>query len=253
MMSGEIDSADAPFVAELRAANLLPQGSEISPREAASSAERALDEIAVMLLAGHETTASVLSWLLWELARRPAEQARAAGGLNHAATDPASADRDASVPGSDPAITANDWLKALTKEALRLYPPIPVFLRDTCADVSFRGKRIPKGSFFAIAPWTLHRHRKHWSQPDAFQPERWLSAGPPCPRSVFIPFGIGPRTCPGANFAEIEMREILRILLQNVRFDPAMDQEPLPMGSLTSRPDREIWLRLSWRGPEPQR
>ncbi|WP_139557564.1 cytochrome P450 [Methylotetracoccus oryzae] len=232
LLTGDHAVRAAPFATQLIEAGLLNPTSD--------TAERAVDEIAVMLLAGHETTASVLSWLFWELARSPERQAAIASLLpaeDHEAVASEEADQAA---------------QALIKEALRLYPPIAFFLRDADKPTTFRGKPILKGSFFVIAPWTLHRHRKLWEAPDEFRPERWQGQGPGCPRAAYIPFGMGPRTCPGARFAELEAQQIVRLLLGRFRFTPSMSDQPEPLGSLTSRPDREIYLSLTRRVNEAE-
>jgi cytochrome P450 len=201
-----------------------------------------LDEIAVMLLAGHETTASTLSWLAFELADRSDLQeaaARAIGGES----DPAGVWRGA---------TPDAILDALAKEALRLYPPIGFFLRETQEDVVFREKPIPAGSFLLIAPWTLHRHRKFWPQPDEFLPQRWRGDAPAPARTSYMPFGMGARGCPGTRFATVEMAIILRELLSRARLTRLPGPPPMPLGNLTSRPDREIMLGIAARRRQDQ-
>ena len=246
LLAGEGAASAAPFASALRTAGLLgpPTGPMSQPNP--DHSERILDEIAVMLLAGHETTASVLSWLCWELARHPRQQ-DALSSLLPPAPATASAEGLGPQDRSGEPTRADENIRALIKEALRLYPPIAFFLRDVRKSVTFRGKTIPQGSFFVVAPWTLHRHRKYWAQPDSFCPERWHEGGAVCPRAAYIPFGMGPRTCPGAHFADIETRLITRLMLERFRFMPAMADPPHPLGSLTSRPDREIYLELKPR------
>jgi cytochrome P450 len=233
LVSGRQMLERAPFVQALVEAGRWTPGQD---------EDTLLDEIAVMLLAGHETTASTLSWLAFELAGRPDLQeaaARAIGGES----DPAGVWRGASL---------DVILDALAKEALRLYPPIGFFLRETQEDVVFREKPIPAGSFLLIAPWTLHRHRKFWPQPDEFLPQRWLGDEPAPPRTSYMPFGMGARGCPGTRFATIEMAVILRELLSRARLMPLPGPPPKPLGNLTSRPDREIVLGITARRPQDQ-
>lgn len=236
----------SPFGAVLAESGLLDTAATPTP-----AAQEALDEIMVMLLAGHETTASVMSWLCWELARRPPLQQAVAARLD-GCHDQGDEHRGRAEPVQAPCAETDpeQILHGLTREALRLYPPIAFFLRDVAQDTVFRGKQLPRGAFMVVSPWALHRHRKRWDQPDAFLPERWWSTSKDPTRTDFLPFGIGPRTCPGARFAEIEMREILRVLLAECRFSVVDRATPTPLGSLTSRPSREIHLIVQARGDE---
>jgi cytochrome P450 len=235
------DEADlaAPFAVAMRDAGML--GS--TPGDLAANPRRrdaAIDQIAVMLLAGHETTASALSWLIWELAEQPERQEAAAAVFR--------GERPTGGPvspwrGADPSALAD----ALARESLRLYPPIAFLLRQTASDVVFRGKSVPAGNQFAIAPWTLHRHRRYWPRPDAFEPERWLAAGPLPKEARYIPFGKGARVCPGEKFAWVEMRAIIPTLLSRARLRLLDGRRPKPLGALTSRPNRDFPVSLELR------
>jgi cytochrome P450 len=235
LVAGAQPLESAPFALALAQAGRMEPGPE---RE-----ETLLDEIAVILLAGHETTASILCWLVFELAGNADLQDSSACGLAGLFC-PEGYWRNAN---------AAEIAEALTNEALRLYPPIAFFLREAQEDVVFRGKEIPAGSFFLVAPWTLHRHRKLWERPDEFAPLRWLDGSPAPARTSYMPFGMGARTCPGAHFAAIEMEAILRGLLTRARLTLMPGARPKPLGNLTSRPDREIFVRVSERqaGREP--
>ncbi|WP_295392409.1 cytochrome P450 [uncultured Thiodictyon sp.] len=242
LMAAAPGACSTPFAAALLETVGLPgdDGTRLAQDPAKQTA--VLDELAVMLLAGHETTASVLSWLLWELSGTPAEQDTAARLLaEHAADAPA---REA-VPNP-----AQQRLGALIQEALRLYPPIAFLLRDTTTDVVFREKPIPAGSFMVVSPWTIQRHRALWADPDTFDPTRWLAAAPPpamAQRTAFIPFGQGPRVCPGKRFAEVEMYAILDELLGAWRLTRSSGRAPTPLGSLTTRPDYDFGLLIAPR------
>jgi cytochrome P450 len=207
---------------------------------AQGSQEAMLDEIAVMLLAGHETTASTLSWLLWELAGQPQRQEATARAL--LGGDPGGELADSWRGAAPAALRA-----ALINEALRLYPPIAFFLREASNDISLRGKSLRAGDFIITAPWTLHRHRGRWQDADSFCPERWIASLDRPPPASFLPFGFGARSCPGQRFAYLEMHAIIQLLLSRCRFSRLDAQVPRPLGSLTSRPDREFVLRVEHR------
>jgi cytochrome P450 len=96
------------------------------------------------------------------------------------------------------------------------------------------------------------RHRALWSEPDRFDPGRWLAAEPPpamAERLAMIPFGYGPRVCPGKRFAEVEMQAILFELLGSCHVARRRGRAPNPLGTLTSRPDYDFCLQITPRGP----
>jgi cytochrome P450 len=228
----------SPFASALLESADLPNigGAPLARDEARKTA--LVDEISVMLLAGHETSASVLSWLLWELAGQPDEQDSVGELLRAQETDAGGglASDSASHEGAQPRVSA------LIQESLRMYPPIAFLLRETQQDVVFRDRAIPTGSYVVVSPWTLQRHRRLWQNSDRFDPTRWLGVEPPADRMAFIPFGQGPRVCPGKRFAELEMVAIMSELLLDHRFARARGRRPQPLGSLTSRPDRDFRL-----------
>ena len=186
--------------------------------------ELMLDEISVMILAGHETSASVLSWLFWEMANQPVLLQDL----------PATGDVERDV-----------YLQTLISEALRLYPPIAFYLRDTVQSTEFRGKAMPAGSAIAVSAWTLQRHKQLWTDASSFCPARWTKEAPKQHRSAYIPFGFGARFCPGKNFAEVEMQTILEETLRVARVSRVSSRVPKPLGNLTSRPDHDFILKFT--------
>jgi cytochrome P450 len=238
LIAGDTEAHQSPFARALAAdGTLAANGASLRTDDAL------LDQIAVMLLAGHETTASALSWLIWELVSRPVEQE----ALSRVIADTPDSNLAPAAPGPWSGVTPRNVVDALIKETLRLYPPIAFFLRETSNDVSFREKRIPAGSYMVVSPWTLHRHRRFWEAPDSFEPTRWLKPGGAPADARYIPFGMGARGCPGARFAEIEMQEIVTLLFSQFRFSAVERSRPRPLGSLTSRPDRDFLVRVASR------
>ena len=120
-------------------------------------------------------------------------------------------------------------------------------MREASDDISLRGKPLRAGDFIITAPWTLHRHRGRWQDADSFCPERWIASVDRPPPASFLPFGFGARSCPGQRFAYLEMHAIIQLLLSRCRFSRLDAQAPRPLGSLTSRPDREFVLRVEHR------
>lgn len=199
-----------------------------------AEAERVLDEIAVMLLAGHETTASTLCWLCYELSKD--------AGLQDAAASALSGQTGTSFDG----IAEEDILDVLTNETLRLYPPIGFFLRENIEPLELQEASAPAGSLLLVSPRTIHRHATNWEAPEQFRPQRWLDAKP-ANRAAFLPFGMGARVCPGARFATVEMKVILRLFLPQLVLRPVAGHKSVPSWNLTSRPDPDILLRVSRR------
>jgi cytochrome P450 len=203
------------------------------------SREELIDQIGVFYLAGHETTASVLTWAFFMLSRRPEIVARMRAEI-------------AAIAGDGPILIEHTKKMAFTRnvfrEALRLYPPITFIPRVASVDTVVAGRRVKRGTMVMIAPWTLHRHRAFWRDPDAFDPDRFL---PERERDIrpgtYIPFGLGPRVCVGAAFATVEAGLILASLVR--RYDITVDRPEgvRPVARLTTRPAREIMCRLRRR------
>jgi cytochrome P450 len=200
-----------------------------------------VDQVAIFFLAGHETSASALAWTLYLIALDPALQdrlAEEAGVLG----DPA---------GPAPDIAAVGQLRLARdtfREALRLYPPVPMMVREATRPEIFRGRAVRPGDQIVISPWHLGRHQRLWDEPDAFCPARWgTEAGRAAARDGFIPFSTGPRVCIGAGFAMIEGPLLLAILARAFRFAPVPGAVPEPVAHLTVRARHGIRLRLERR------
>ena len=171
------------------------------------------------LLAGHETTANALSWLLAFLAQHPEEQERCA-------TDP-------------------EALERAFNESMRLAPPVWIIERHALGEDEVSGYRIPKGISLAIPTYTMHRHPDFWEEPDRFNPDRFIDAD--LPQAAFIPFGIGPRFCIGKEFAKMEARIIAGAILPRFRFRLASDETPQPQAAITLRIKGGLRLKLEPR------
>ncbi len=201
------------------------------------SAEEMIDQVAIFFLAGHETSASALAWALYLLALEPDWQARVA--------------QEAAVLTEDPDFSVMSKLKVtrdVFREALRLYPPVPMMVRQTTCPEVFRDRDIPTGSQVVVSPWHLHRQNRLWDNPDGFDPARWESEnGKNCIRDAFIPFSSGARVCPGAGFAMIEGPLLLAALVSEFQIEPITDRTPVPVAHLTVRSENGIWLRLTRR------
>ena len=186
------------------------------------------DQIATIVVAGHETTAAALFWSTYLLAHHHGEQERVAAEVLRLSPSPENA---AEIL---PQLT---YTRAVVDEALRLYPPAFVIVRralgrDVAGDVS-----VPKEALVLIAPWVLHRHRRFWTAPRRFDPTRFLPGTPPPLRFAYMPFGAGPRTCVGAPFALTELVLVVATLMRVFRIELAPHRPVSPVGLVTLQPD----------------
>jgi cytochrome P450 len=198
------------------------------------SAAEMVDQVAIFFLAGHETSASALSWALYCCAAAPEWQTRIAEEAE-ALSDPKDVKR---------LTTSRD----VFRETLRLYPPVPMMVRETTKPESFRKRAIPKAAQLVLSPWHLHRHTKLWTDPDTFDPARWQSEQTrQSARDAYMPFSAGPRVCPGAGFAMAEGPLLLSMLLRAIAITPVTGKTPQPVAHLTVRARDGIWLRAQPR------
>jgi cytochrome P450 len=201
----------------------------------AGSAAQLRDEVATVLVAGHETTAVALLWACCILAVLPAAQQRIAAEA---------AALDLSPDGAAAAIAALPYTRAVIDEALRLYPPAFSITRKALADDAANGIAIPQHAVVLIIPWVLHRHKKLWRDPDLFDPDRFLPGAEPPARFSYLPFGAGARACVGAQFALTEAVILLAQLLRAFHVEMADDRPVLPLAAVTLQPDHSPPFRL---------
>jgi cytochrome P450 len=168
------------------------------------------DEAVTLFVAGHETTAIALTWSLDLLARHPEIQRAAQAEADALAAPPTAAD-----------LPRLGLCLRIFKEATRLYPPIYTFTREAIVDVAVGPHTLPRGTTVYITPYTLHRDPALWPDPPRFDPDRFTAAGESSrPRTAWLPFGAGPRTCIGLHFALLEGPIVLATLLRRLRFEP---------------------------------
>ncbi|MCU0815288.1 MAG: cytochrome P450 [Cypionkella sp.] len=200
-----------------------------------------VDQVAIFFLAGHETSASALAWALCLMALYPDVQTRAAAEAQAAlGTDAAP---DFAVMGR------LRLIRDIFRETLRLYPPVPMMVRENRCPEVFRDRPIAPGAQIVLSPWHVHRHERLWDNPDAFDPDRWSRAETRATaREAYLPFSAGPRVCTGAGFAMAEGTLLLAQLLANFRFDLAEGRPlPVPVAHLTVRAKQGIPLHVTRR------
>ena len=193
-----------------------------------------IDEVATMILAGHETTATALFWALYLLALDPDTQEEVASETRGEHLD------------SMADIDRQKFTRAVIEETMRLYPPAFLIARAAREKDSVAGIEIGRGDIIMIAPWLLHRHEKLWDQPDAFVPKRFMSTEAP-DRFAYLPFGAGPRVCVGAPFAQAESVLALARLIGAFRVELVDTAPVIPQGVVTTQPDRSPMFRITRR------
>ncbi|MEL6586145.1 MAG: cytochrome P450 [Pseudomonadota bacterium] len=203
--------------------------------------EEMVDQVAIFFLAGHETSASALAWALYLLATHPKAQARVA----------AEAPKDWVAFGfSD--LSALPFTRDVFRETLRLYPPVPMMVRETTQQETFRDRIAAKGAQCVLSPWHLHRHERLWDAPDAFDPDRWATdAAKESARQAYMPFSAGPRVCTGAGFAMAEGVLLLSRIIGAYEVT-AHGAPPVPVAHLTVRAQDGIHLNLKPRQSVPR-
>ncbi|EAK6270131.1 cytochrome P450 [Campylobacter coli] len=201
------------------------------------SFEEILDQVAMLFLAGHETTASSLTWTLYLLSLYPDEQEKAYKEIIQV------------LQGENIQISHLRQFKYLTnifKESLRLYPPVGFFAREAKKDTQVRDKLIKKGSGVVIAPWLIHRHEEFWTNPHGFNPSRFEGE---YKKDAYLPFGVGERICIGQGFAMQEAILILANILKTYKLELEEGFVPDVVGRLTIRSANGMRIKFSKREP----
>ncbi|EBF5775991.1 cytochrome P450 [Campylobacter coli] len=201
------------------------------------SFEEILDQVAMLFLAGHETTASSLTWTLYLLSLYPEEQEKAYKEIIQV------------LQGKNIQILHLKQFRYLThifKESLRLYPPVGFFAREAKKDTQVRDKLIKKGSGVVIAPWLIHRHEEFWTNPHGFNPSRFEGE---YKKDAYLPFGVGERICIGQGFAMQEAILILANILKTYKLELEEGFVPDVVGRLTVRSANGMRIKFSKREP----
>ncbi len=196
------------------------------------------DQVATMIVAGHETTSVALFWALFLVASAPSVQQAIAAEVSGVDLDPTAA---------GDSLAALTYTKAVVSETLRLYPPAFMIVRHAIGEDRFGNIAIPANSTVMAAPWVLHRHRSLWSDPDVFDPTRFLPQAVPPPRMAYLPFAIGPRVCIGAQFAISLTTIVLASLVKAFDIKLVDDAPVTPLCVATTHPNYHPKFRLQPR------
>ena len=200
------------------------------------SPEQRLDDVLTILLAGHDTMTSALTWTWLLLASHPGVEARLREEL-------------ASVLGARDAEAADVaklvYVRAVLAESLRLYPPAWVLARQAVEAHHFEEGDVPAGTLVLVSQYLLHRDARHFDRSGAFEPERWLHGRQADqPRLAYFPFGAGPRSCIGESFAWMEGVLLLAAIAQRWKLRPVDAAFPEIEPRITLRPRPPVLMRV---------
>lgn len=207
------------------------------------SREELLDQVCFLFLAGHETSASALGMATYLLATIPDAQLKMRKEL-----DDVLGDRTGPLTYDD--LRRMPYAAAVFNETLRLYPPVTFFIREAQEEDHIVDRRCPFRSLTTISPWVVHRQEGQWPNPHGFSPDRFLQDSASSPerklaRDAWLPFGLGPRKCPGAAFALQEAILVLAELVRRYELLPdAGGHQPELVARLTLRSKNGIRVQL---------
>ena len=196
-----------------------------------------MEQVSLIFLAGHETSASLMSWGSYLLAECGDIQQRMREEV-------------ATLTGEGgftmEALKRMTLTRNIVRETLRLYPPVAFLPREIVCPVQMRDKRLEPGSMLVISPWLIQRNERNWPCPHGFDPDRFESPeGAAMAKKAYLPFGKGPRLCVGAGFAQQEAMVVLAKLVQRFRITSPADAKPEPVSRLTLRSRDGIRLYFS--------
>ncbi len=214
------------------------QDEQAQDNAAALTTEEIRDNCMVIFAAGHDTTATVLTWWIALMTQHPEAAARARQEIAQVLGERAPAPED---------LPQLAWLNATLKEAMRLYPPTPIlFVRRSGRDLDLGGWRIPARTNITVPVWHVHRDARWFAEPESFRPERFLPGAPDMPRGAWLPFGTGPRVCIGQHLAMMELALIATQLLRNFDFAFADGQGmPKAVVNMVLSPERDLLVRFT--------
>ena len=205
------------------------------------SDEQLMAECLTLFGAGHETTATALSWTWYLLCQHPKSYQKVQQEVDNV------------LQGRTPTyadLVHLPYCLQVFKETMRLYPPAYAMSRRALRDIEIGGYYVPKGRVVLLAPYTLHRREEYFPEPEKFDPERFTpEREKQLPRYAYLPFGAGPRICIGQYFAMMEGHLLLATISQRVSFSllPGQSIEPDPVHHLALRPARAVNVRVKKR------
>ncbi|XP_027591287.1 cytochrome P450 4V2 isoform X1 [Pipra filicauda] len=200
------------------------------------------EEVDTFMFEGHDTTAAAMNWVLYLLGHNPEVQKKVHKEL------------DEVFDNTERPVTTDDlkqlrYLECVVKEALRLFPSVPMFARTLREDCCISGYQIPKGATVLVLTYALHRDPEIFPDPEEFRPERFFTENSKGRHPyAYVPFSAGPRNCIGQRFAQMEEKTLLALILRRFWVESCQKPEELRIaGELILRPNNGIWIKLKRR------
>jgi cytochrome P450 len=244
--AAKLDRIVRGFIAERRASTAPPRDDLLGMLLAAQDEDgsrmtdtQVRDEVLILFLAGHETTALALAWTLFELSENP--------HVERAVHDEVSRVLDGRIP-TFADVPKLEYTAQVAHESLRLHPPAWSIGREATGPVEIGGRTYAKGSWIWALPWTLHRDPRFFPDPLVFRPERWADGlAKRLPKATFVPFGLGPRICIGNQFALTEATLLLATFAQRLSMRIEDRSRVVPEPSITLRFKHGLRARVTPR------
>ncbi|ASY43746.1 MAG: cytochrome P450 [Pseudomonadota bacterium] len=193
-----------------------------------------MDQVATIFLAGHETSASTMTWALYLLSECAHVQERARTEVMAVAGD---------APLTPAMLKDMGVVRNVFRETLRLYPPLAFFPREVPCPMQMRDKNLVPGAMLVVAPWLTQRNKDNWACPHSFNPDRFDDpANADMIKQAWLPFSRGPRVCVGAGFAQQEVMTVIADVLRHYRLSVRPGYKPEPISRLTVRPRKGMML-----------
>ncbi|WP_370307562.1 cytochrome P450 [Sphingobium abikonense] len=190
--------------------------------------EQVMEQVSTIFLAGHETSASTMTWALYMLAECAHIQTRVRGEVARVAGD---------EPLNGAMLKDMSQLRNIFKETLRLYPPVSFLPREVTCPMDMRDKHMEAGAMLVVAPWLTQRNKDNWACPHGFDPDRFDDpAYAEMAKQAWFPFGRGPRVCVGAGFAQQEVMTVIASVVRRFQISVPAGFTPEPISRLTIRP-----------------
>ncbi|EWZ29180.1 cytochrome P450 [Fusarium oxysporum Fo47] len=254
-LTGSLNELCFPMIKEKKAAIMEKEDSHFDVlslliKSNNFSDEALKDQLLTFLATGHETTASALTWACYLLTKHPESQERLRDEIGDALPE----DMDnASAVDLAGILEQLPYLNGIMHETLRLYPTVPMTMRQAVRDTRIGNQFIPEGTDIIVSIWYINRSPEIWG-PDAaeFRPERWIAEdgkpnqnGGASSNYNFLTFLHGPRNCIGQGFAKAEMRCLLATMVRSFEWTLAMDDAlVMPRGVITIKPENGMYLKL---------